>query len=192
SCVFCPAMFFFSSRSRHTRFSRDWSSDVCSSDLMDDELLGQPLNGCRTLLFAGLSDRCKGGPAEAVDAQEAGTEGLLLLAGEPCRIDTVEQESAGHRPFSRLRRASIHKGIGRIEPDRPWQLYSHGAPVAGSSQDGAESASLRLRRSIGCRLAPRKCRRSPLSASRVRRSPFRGQRSSQRLATGGKPASAHS
>src|SRR5436309_12164056 len=26
-------MFFFSSRRRHTRFSRDWSSDVCSSDL---------------------------------------------------------------------------------------------------------------------------------------------------------------
>src|SRR2546429_3899145 len=28
--VFC---FFFSSRRRHTRCSRDWSSDVCSSDL---------------------------------------------------------------------------------------------------------------------------------------------------------------
>src|SRR5690606_40814712 len=26
-------VFFFSSRRRHTRFSRDWSSDVCSSDL---------------------------------------------------------------------------------------------------------------------------------------------------------------
>src|SRR5207302_8016352 len=25
--------FFFSSRRRHTRFSRDWSLDVCSSDL---------------------------------------------------------------------------------------------------------------------------------------------------------------
>src|SRR5690606_39479865 len=25
--------FFLSSRRRHTRFSRDWSSDVCSSDL---------------------------------------------------------------------------------------------------------------------------------------------------------------
>src|SRR5690606_40890756 len=25
--------FLFSSRRRHTRFSRDWSSDVCSSDL---------------------------------------------------------------------------------------------------------------------------------------------------------------
>src|SRR5690606_39714630 len=26
--------FFVSSRRRHTRFSRDWSSDVCSSDLI--------------------------------------------------------------------------------------------------------------------------------------------------------------
>src|SRR2546422_5284021 len=26
--------FFFSSRRRHTRCSRDWSSDVCSSDLI--------------------------------------------------------------------------------------------------------------------------------------------------------------
>src|SRR6266511_1816679 len=29
--------FFFSSRRRHTRFSRDWSSDVCSSDLAFDQ-----------------------------------------------------------------------------------------------------------------------------------------------------------
>src|SRR5687768_18034929 len=28
--------FFFSSRRRHTRCSRDWSSDVCSSDLIED------------------------------------------------------------------------------------------------------------------------------------------------------------
>src|SRR5690606_39800348 len=28
--------FFFSSRRRHTSFSRDWSSDVCSSDLRQD------------------------------------------------------------------------------------------------------------------------------------------------------------
>src|SRR2546422_1742841 len=30
------AVFFFSSRRRHTRCSRDWSSDVCSSDLETD------------------------------------------------------------------------------------------------------------------------------------------------------------
>src|SRR2546430_7624017 len=32
------AMFFFSSRRRHTRFDCDWSSDVCSSDLLKDSV----------------------------------------------------------------------------------------------------------------------------------------------------------
>src|SRR2546429_3725914 len=31
-------VFFFSSRRRHTRCSRDWSSDVCSSDLKNRTL----------------------------------------------------------------------------------------------------------------------------------------------------------
>src|SRR5215510_15595935 len=31
------AAFFFSSRRRHTRWPRDWSSDVCSSDLVGEE-----------------------------------------------------------------------------------------------------------------------------------------------------------
>src|SRR5207245_3803539 len=30
-------LFFFSSRRRHTRCYRDWSSDVCSSDLFNSE-----------------------------------------------------------------------------------------------------------------------------------------------------------
>src|SRR5690349_24629077 len=33
--VYC---FFFSSRRRHTRSLRDWSSDVCSSDLRHEQL----------------------------------------------------------------------------------------------------------------------------------------------------------
>src|SRR5207253_5300101 len=33
--VFIFCFFFFSSRRRHTRWPRDWSSDVCSSDLVD-------------------------------------------------------------------------------------------------------------------------------------------------------------
>src|SRR5207249_5103439 len=32
-CVVLFVYFFFSSRRRHTRSKRDWSSDVCSSDL---------------------------------------------------------------------------------------------------------------------------------------------------------------
>src|SRR5690625_6460899 len=31
--VFYINLFYFSSRRRHTRWPRDWSSDVCSSDL---------------------------------------------------------------------------------------------------------------------------------------------------------------
>src|ERR1035437_10796929 len=30
--------FFFSSRRRHTRYGRDWSSDVCSSDLLGNDV----------------------------------------------------------------------------------------------------------------------------------------------------------
>src|SRR5690606_41189619 len=37
--LFVLFFFFFSSRRRHTRFSRDWSSDVCSSDLDVADLL---------------------------------------------------------------------------------------------------------------------------------------------------------
>src|SRR2546429_189479 len=35
------SIFFFSSRRRHTRCSRDWSSDVCSSDLEDEIILAR-------------------------------------------------------------------------------------------------------------------------------------------------------
>src|SRR5579885_3616358 len=42
--------FFFSSRRRHTRSKRDWSSDVCSSDLMS-----APARRCQNVSFcAGL------------------------------------------------------------------------------------------------------------------------------------------
>src|SRR5690606_40705089 len=44
--------FFFSSRRRHTRFSRDWSSDVCSSDLQS--LLREILEEKYVSLFAQL------------------------------------------------------------------------------------------------------------------------------------------
>src|SRR2546427_708202 len=43
-------VFFFSSRRRHTRFDCDWSSDVCSSDLLRDCFARVPL-----LAFATLS-----------------------------------------------------------------------------------------------------------------------------------------
>src|SRR2546422_6561781 len=44
--------FFFSSRRRHTRCSRDWSSDVCSSDL---KAFVYPDDEGRVLGFGGLA-----------------------------------------------------------------------------------------------------------------------------------------
>src|SRR2546429_7535719 len=56
---FRHVVFFFSSRRRHTRCSRDWSSDVCSSDLLSDRVGRRPvllttmvLNTGGYLLFA--------------------------------------------------------------------------------------------------------------------------------------------
>src|SRR5256885_6661458 len=50
--------FFFSSRRRHTRLQGDWSSDVCSSDLLEqlrlDEAAQPPLDA---KLFLRLSNR---------------------------------------------------------------------------------------------------------------------------------------
>src|SRR5207237_4775567 len=38
SIILLFMLFFFSSRRRHTRFKCDWSSDVCSSDLIVESI----------------------------------------------------------------------------------------------------------------------------------------------------------
>src|ERR1039457_4402426 len=42
STLFVCVRFFFSSRRRHTRLQGDWSSDVCSSDLLNQEFANLP------------------------------------------------------------------------------------------------------------------------------------------------------
>src|SRR5256885_16551735 len=48
----CRVFFFFSSRRRHTRLQGDWSSDVCSSDLIStgDKDMAQLVDGSITLV----------------------------------------------------------------------------------------------------------------------------------------------
>src|SRR5206468_5692676 len=41
--AYITVFFFFSSRRRHTRSDRDWSSDVCSSDLDEVARIGRQL-----------------------------------------------------------------------------------------------------------------------------------------------------
>src|SRR3989449_4188687 len=64
--------FFFSSRRRHTRCSRDWSSDVCSSDLdarigLAPEVVG--VDGARGAVRGG-ERAAEGGAARAARAHE--------------------------------------------------------------------------------------------------------------------------
>src|SRR2546429_6482953 len=54
-------VFFFSSRRRHTRCSRDWSSDVCSSDLWNvgwtksGAIVPEKIDGKYWMYFLGTS-----------------------------------------------------------------------------------------------------------------------------------------
>src|SRR6266436_8806488 len=57
--------FFFSSRRRHTRCSRDWSSDVCSSDLPPwSEAIGYTLQRAPLVAFAETEQRPGEHPCE--------------------------------------------------------------------------------------------------------------------------------
>src|SRR3712207_8255025 len=47
--IVAGVLFFFSSRRRHTRYWRDWSSDVCSSDLIGSNFESAFLKGIRSL-----------------------------------------------------------------------------------------------------------------------------------------------
>src|SRR2546429_669641 len=63
SALSSRVFFFFSSRRRHTRCSRDWSSDVCSSDLAKQFGLQQVANAqpaTSHLVFVGRADAARG------------------------------------------------------------------------------------------------------------------------------------
>src|SRR5690606_40760201 len=90
-------VFFFSSRRRHTRFSRDWSSDVCSSDL--------------------LQPRQRRGRAEAQVV--AGRERLGRDAVEHDQVVLEERRVAGRERLGRSeeRRVGEERGGSRWRSD---------------------------------------------------------------------------
>src|SRR5690554_8179495 len=127
----CRAFFFFSSRRRHTRCGRDWSSDVCSSDLdaefngfacgADEQFVGvghavdgHTVYGDQVLAFAHLKARLVEGGLQGgtpggafqyfVDAEKAAFVGT----------ETCAQETGGNALGAGLV-AGIHVGVTRIE-----------------------------------------------------------------------------
>src|SRR5438876_2559124 len=63
-CKIYMMVFFFSSRRRHTRWTGDWSSDVCSSDLIAPNLDGDTIevwgDGEQTRSFMYIDDCVEG------------------------------------------------------------------------------------------------------------------------------------
>src|SRR6266487_3217102 len=109
--------FFFSSRRRHTRWTGDWSSDVCSSDLLG------PVSGP---VVAGLSPAC--------GHSDAGHE-LSDLAGVAA---TPEPRKSGSptRPFFPLGRSAgvvrCPRCLGRERGGCATKQCSGGCPLNGS------------------------------------------------------------
>src|SRR5256886_7151891 len=86
--------FFFSSRRRHTRFDCDWSSDVCSSDLvaqrLDAPIVGNhvaELNDFRdaTEMLDKASRAAEGLPRQVVDGDLAVIRSEERRVGKECR-----------------------------------------------------------------------------------------------------------
>src|SRR5215813_15658941 len=73
--------FFFSSRRRHTRCGRDWSSDVCSSDLEKYALRARemaPLNA-RFVPFSAQT-RMSGIDVDGVSIRKGAVDAIIALA----------------------------------------------------------------------------------------------------------------
>src|SRR5207245_8182537 len=103
--------FFFSSRRRHTRCYRDWSSDVCSSDLVEEPLGRLHLRDRRADSGILEDGDAPGALRQDQDAAEAGRARIVLskerkngrLPGsraqrqgcEPVRLSDFEGLAAG-------------------------------------------------------------------------------------------------
>src|SRR5690606_39716229 len=83
--------FFVSSRRRHTRFSRDWSSDVCSSDLDRATVLTpDPAARASRALAAAEAHDLAGDPDEALRLLAA-TQAAPLTGAQAARVRSEER-----------------------------------------------------------------------------------------------------
>src|SRR5882762_2981096 len=101
--------FFFSSRRRHTRFKCDWSSDVCSSDLLAAGREATGGNGALAAEEVGLGgeDLPADAPMEGLEPIAAHTqggesvEGAEEVVGQGTPADAVADLEAVNRSEER-------------------------------------------------------------------------------------------
>src|SRR5438270_10235366 len=97
--------FFFSSRRRHTRFDCDWSSDVCSSDLVPTETPSRKAGGGGTwgrTRSSGRSSWPRWAPAApAPTRSEEHTSELQSQSNLVCRL-LLEKKKNFHYNISHM------------------------------------------------------------------------------------------
>src|SRR5205814_4701808 len=124
-CIVFVLFFFFSSRRRHTRCLSDWSSDVCSSDLLvylrptmskvpADLKYTKSHEWVRALadgtVEVGITDHAQHalGDLVFVEVPEAGR---AVKAGEPCAVvESVKAASDVYAPLA----GEVSGGNGRL------------------------------------------------------------------------------
>src|SRR5437867_12213170 len=103
--------FFFSSRRRHTRSYGDWSSDVCSSDLLRytggqlEEILGKAHSLGKQVLIHAIGDAAV---SQAIDAIVSVTRGKNEIGRASCRErEAVGADAVPRLAWDGLRQASL-------------------------------------------------------------------------------------
>src|SRR5690606_8572132 len=129
--------FLFSSRRRHTGFSRDWSSDVCSSDLAyteNDE--NDALPGCRRAEPGHFRLRqrfldCRGGTGHGCTLARSVPEGCRPCVSTACRhgLRRLEPRPEAFQPLRVLGEDLEVSRILEIDPDPRLACLFHGRPA---------------------------------------------------------------
>src|SRR5216684_6955997 len=159
--------FFFSSRRRHTRCSRDWSSDVCSSDLARAAGARAPCPRVKTLPAArgrnrellgiyAAATQPTGGKPESGRAQEARRRRLLYRAGRfqvpICDFSgRVQNRGSGAVAARRVAQKGRSNGPGRSKGNvRAESLfYCSGSPRCAGLETERVAPELRGQRTEG-------------------------------------------
>src|SRR2546430_16774988 len=107
--------FFFSSRRRHTRFDCDWSSDVCSSDLMalgELERSAPSWSGHASILWTLATKGLSARSVVAVRQGEAGFDSLFEASGSEERREGKSGDLRG-RPVIKKKKRNNSGVAGR-------------------------------------------------------------------------------
>src|SRR5439155_6129843 len=144
--------FFFSSRRRHTRWPRDWSSDVCSSDLgMPTTLLDRRSHAVAYHYRAAAARRAVRGRAGGAGECPGRTQRRHRVAADPSREsrrDSYESARAAQRILGTgetVRSAARPRSSGGGPEGRGARQAAPGRTPAGTRTDDSRTVE-RFRR----------------------------------------------